>query len=649
MKAKRKLSLLLILTLIVCCAAPASAASATCPSNPYGTSHIWNLYPPECENSTCQYAGQAAFVCEYCGEFMYEPYDKLPHPWGDWHVVREATCYSEGLMERQCTFCGIYDESTIPRKEHTWGQWTNTRAATCALEGTESRVCAVCGDIETRLIPTIPHRFSDWAVVREMTDHSTGLRERSCSVCGTRESEEFYPEGTLRVGSRGNEVTALQQSLIDLGYLTPGSADGIYGNGTAAAVRQFQEASGLSGDGIAWPQTIQMASHVFGPWEVETEVTQFEPGVRRRTCTDCGYEQRQTVYPAGILRSGDRGEGVLQLQSGLNANGYDCGSPDGAFGPMTEAAVRAMERDYGYQEDGLAWPGMQLLMNESLPQLSGYYIELTVNITDGEKDSYMAGDVISFETQLVNHGTNDLYNWQIVATGDNDPNGIIYKPEGQGERLAVEQVVYGEPSTYTITEEDVEEEYVYVSWIGRAELPDGSVLMTDPAGFSFATTDLSAPEGPEEEPEEGTEDGITPRDDADEPWPDENEPAAEPEPTETPTPEPTATSTPTPEPTATSTPTPEPTATSTPTPEPTATSTPTPEPTATNTPTPEPTATSTPTPEPTAAATPTQAPAETGTPAPTPATQSLLSSGSPFAAGIIGLAALATFTAAFIR
>lgn len=54
----------------------------------------------------------------------------------------------------------------------------------------------------------------------------------------------------LRVGSRGSEVTALQQKLILLGYLS-GSADGVFGAKTDAAVRQYQSKNGLTADGVA--------------------------------------------------------------------------------------------------------------------------------------------------------------------------------------------------------------------------------------------------------------------------------------------------------------------------------------------------------------------------------------------------------------
>lgn len=62
---------------------------------------------------------------------------------------------------------------------------------------------------------------------------------------------------TLRSGSNGSDVKKLQQALIKAGYSVGSSgADGIYGSKTAAAVKAYQKANGLSVDGIAGNQTL---------------------------------------------------------------------------------------------------------------------------------------------------------------------------------------------------------------------------------------------------------------------------------------------------------------------------------------------------------------------------------------------------------
>jgi putative chitinase len=59
---------------------------------------------------------------------------------------------------------------------------------------------------------------------------------------------------SLRLGMRGTDVKALQQSLARKGF-NPGAIDGIFGNGTQAALLAFQRSAGLLADGVAGPRT----------------------------------------------------------------------------------------------------------------------------------------------------------------------------------------------------------------------------------------------------------------------------------------------------------------------------------------------------------------------------------------------------------
>lgn len=69
-------------------------------------------------------------------------------------------------------------------------------------------------------------------------------------------SPDIVIETLSKVGSRGNEVKAIQKNLKDRG-LYKGSVDGIFGKGTSDAVKKFQKQQGLSADGIAGPATLK--------------------------------------------------------------------------------------------------------------------------------------------------------------------------------------------------------------------------------------------------------------------------------------------------------------------------------------------------------------------------------------------------------
>jgi hypothetical protein len=59
----------------------------------------------------------------------------------------------------------------------------------------------------------------------------------------------------LKLGSVGDPVAQLQQTLLDLGY-DVGEVDGLYGPSTKAAVLHYQADAGLAQDGIAGEETL---------------------------------------------------------------------------------------------------------------------------------------------------------------------------------------------------------------------------------------------------------------------------------------------------------------------------------------------------------------------------------------------------------
>lgn len=70
------------------------------------------------------------------------------------------------------------------------------------------------------------------------------------------ETPDVAQAAVLKQGSRGDSVKTVQQKLIRWGYLK-GSADGIFGAKTKAAVIVFQKKNGLTADGIIGTRTAQ--------------------------------------------------------------------------------------------------------------------------------------------------------------------------------------------------------------------------------------------------------------------------------------------------------------------------------------------------------------------------------------------------------
>jgi N-acetylmuramoyl-L-alanine amidase len=73
------------------------------------------------------------------------------------------------------------------------------------------------------------------------------------------------------------------------------------------------------------------------------------------TCTgSSGAPLAALLGATQSLRRGSTGGAVYELQGFLKLQGYSIGTVDGAFGSLTEAAVKAFQHDQGLSADGVA-------------------------------------------------------------------------------------------------------------------------------------------------------------------------------------------------------------------------------------------------------------------------------------------------------
>ncbi len=144
----------------------------------------------------------------------------------------------------------------------------------------------------------------------------TGILDEETQESLNREAREEYKRG-----DRGDGVKRYQRRLSQAGYLTE-DADGVFGEATEKAVKDFQKDNDIT---------------VTGRIDAKTQ--------KSLNAVSLGN---------GELRVGDSGGKVARLQNLLTLHGFTTGSVDGVFGSSTETQLRAFQRYRGIKETGVA-------------------------------------------------------------------------------------------------------------------------------------------------------------------------------------------------------------------------------------------------------------------------------------------------------
>ncbi|SFL91092.1 3D (Asp-Asp-Asp) domain-containing protein [Gracilibacillus orientalis] len=208
-------------------------------------------------------------------------------------------------------------------------------------------------------------------------------------------SEAAIGDRTLTNGSSGSDVAELQDYLMTKGVFPYHTSTGYYGDITEEAVEDFQRKRNLKVDGIAGPQT---------------------------------------NHAAQVLRNGNIGKQVIQIQYQLKETGHYNSSIDGIYGSGTVSAIKSFQKQQGLAVDGIAGPNTRSALDSLAERGTAAGKTLTV-----ESTAYTAScDGCSGVTKM-GLDLKEYPDAKVIAVDPSViPLGSIVKVEGYGVAIAAD-------------------------------------------------------------------------------------------------------------------------------------------------------------------------------------------------------------------
>ena len=189
---------------------------------------------------------------------------------------------------------------------------------------------------------------------------ATGLPDDATREALFSDEAQVLPR-RLVVRSKGDEVVALQEKLIQYGFLT-GKADGSYGTGTASAVTRFQkhlqaqgkaEALGIEPSGEATPVTLLTL-----------------------------YDPEYSTYLTDV-KAGDEGDEVKRVERRLAALGYMDAEPDDVLDDYAVSAAEAFRAAAGIGGEGYDKAFIDALFSQDAPAAEHFVLHRIANGDSG--------------------------------------------------------------------------------------------------------------------------------------------------------------------------------------------------------------------------------------------------------------------------
>ena len=174
---------------------------------------------------------------------------------------------------KECSICGAIDLENS-KTNHTFGEWETVTDSTCTATGTKKHTCTGCDYSETGVIEKKAHTTEHHGRIEPTCTTTGSIEYWQCSVCGKMFSDAAC-------------TTEVANVTLDK---LPHSAGTAWEKDTAYHWHLCTSCGS---------EVMDKAVHTYGDWVTVAEATETEAGLRKRTCSVCGYEQTEEI---GILR-----------------------------------------------------------------------------------------------------------------------------------------------------------------------------------------------------------------------------------------------------------------------------------------------------------------------------------------------------------
>ena len=150
--------------------------------------------------------------------------------------------------------------------EHVWEEEVETEA-TCTTDGVMLKTCTICGKTMHEKIQAGGHLYEEKEKV-DATCTEDGHITKECKVCHDVVTETLPAKGHTIVDGVGKEATCTE--------------DG-YKAGVCIDCNEITR------------QVLPALGHDYTEWEIITEATSSNTGLKKRTCNRCGNEEEEII------------------------------------------------------------------------------------------------------------------------------------------------------------------------------------------------------------------------------------------------------------------------------------------------------------------------------------------------------------------